>query len=245
MLFVTVFASKEIYSMFSVGDRYRKEKICIVISSMALFALAFSFFTFGIDSRFIVAGFIPVILTYIFMLFDCCNDYDFNAAIFLPLVYVAVPVCTSLFLAFPEGVFSWRILLAMFVMIWCNDVGAYCCGMLFGQRKRSRKLFPAVSPKKSWAGAVGGAIWTLLAGCIINSTFGSEIISLPHWIALGILVSTIGVFGDLFESLMKRHAGVKDSGNIVPGHGGILDRYDDVLVLMPVFAIYLKLFSLI
>jgi len=245
MLIVTIVASLEIFAMLVPGKRYRKEKICIVTASIALFVLSFCHFAFGLDSRFIVAGFLPVILAFILMLYDCCDDYDFNTSLFFPLIYITVPICTSLLLVFPEGNFSWKIMLGMFVMIWCSDVGAYCFGMLFGQKNKSRKLFPAVSPKKSWAGAFGGALCSFLAAWAVYGTFGSEAFGLVHWIVLSLFVVTIGVYGDLFESLIKRHAGVKDSGDIIPGHGGILDRYDDVLVLIFIFAVYLKLFALI
>jgi len=227
------------------GGRYMKEKVCIVASSVALFILAFCHFRFGIDARFILAGFLPVSIVYVQMLFDCSKDYDFNTSLFFPLIYVTIPVCSSLFLAFHGGEFSWKIMLGMFIMIWSNDVGAYCFGMLLGQKSWSKKLFPAVSPKKSWAGVYGGTFCSLAASVIVGMTFGNGMFSIAHWVVLAAIVSTFGVCGDLFESLMKRHAGVKDSGTIIPGHGGILDRYDDVLVLMPIFAIYLKLFALI
>ena len=140
--------------------------------------------------------------------------------------------------------FNGNFLLSLFIMLWSCDVGAYCIGTVFGQKKTSRKLFPSVSPKKSWAGVFGGFLCTILAAYLVSSFFG-DVISLVHWMAIALFVSTIGVLGDLFESLIKRHSGVKDSGNIIPGHGGMLDRYDDILFLLPVISAYLKLFNVI
>jgi phosphatidate cytidylyltransferase len=127
------------------------------------------------------------------------------------------------------------------VLLWLNDIGAYAVGMSLGQRPDSRKLFPALSPKKSWIGVVGGTLFTLLGAWGVSATFGAQVLPLVHWLALALIVSVFGVFGDLFESLIKRHAQVKDAGHFIPGHGGLLDRFDDVLFVLPLAALYLLL----
>ena len=131
------------------------------------------------------------------------------------------------------------------MLIWINDIGAYCVGMLFGQRTNSRKLFPALSPKKSWVGVYGGTAFTFLAAWAVWALWGAPVLTLPHWMALALIVSVVGVPGDLFESLIKRHAGVKDASQMIPGHGGMLDRFDDLLFILPVAATYLLVFQLI
>jgi len=107
--------------------------------------------------------------------------------------------------------------------------------MLFGRHR----LFERISPRKSWEGAVGGTVVTLALGYWMN--FFVPLLSRIDWIVLGLLVSVFGVYGDLFESLLKRSAGVKDSGNLMPGHGGILDRMDSLLFIIPASVAYLML----
>lgn len=244
MTFVIVTTAVELFRMLVPGPRYTREKAMVLLCCVSAFVLAFAHFYAGMEPRFILCSLLPLTAAFILMLFDSAKDYDFQSSLFMPVVYIAVPVCCSLFLAFPKGDFTWTILLGMFILIWSCDVGAYCFGMLFGQKEGSRKLFPAISPKKSWAGVYGGFLCTLLAAFLVSRFFG-DILPLVHWMAIALFVSTIGVIGDLFESLIKRHSGVKDSGNIIPGHGGMLDRYDDILFLLPVISAYLKLFNVI
>ena len=118
------------------------------------------------------------------------------------------------------------ILLAIFVCIWVNDTGAYLAGSTLGKHK----LFPSVSPKKSWEGFIGG---------LIASTVAAGLLLGWEQAYYGVLISIIATWGDLFESMIKRSVGVKDSGNIIPGHGGILDRIDSLLFVLPFMAFFL------
>ena len=129
-----------------------------------------------------------------------------------------------------------HMLLAVFIFIWLNDTGAFCVGSLFGKNR----LFERISPKKSWEGFWGGLIL-----CIISSIgfyyWGNSFFNGPElyvWIGLSIIVSIFSTWGDLCESLIKRSLGVKDSGNILPGHGGILDRIDSLLLVSPSVLLY-------
>lgn len=244
MSFVTVVSSIELLRMLVPGARYQREKVLVIVACTASFILSFCCFAFGMAPQFILLAFLPLLFASILLLFDCASDYDFPAGIFYPALYVALPICCSLFLAFPGGQFTGNLILGLFILIWCSDVGAYCFGMMLGQRSGSRKLFPALSPKKSWAGAIGGAVCALLAAFAVAYLFDTPV-SPVHWVVIALLVSTVGVFGDLFESLLKRHAGIKDSGNIIPGHGGMLDRYDDILFLFPTIVAYLKILNII
>ncbi|MDR3227403.1 MAG: phosphatidate cytidylyltransferase [Prevotellaceae bacterium] len=133
-------------------------------------------------------------------------------------------------------------LLAFFILIWANDVGAYCFGMLFGQHGK-HKLFPRISPKKSWEGFIGGIITAIAASILVSKFMLHE--NMHHWIIIAIITAVLGTFGDLVESMLKRSAGVKDSGKIIPGHGGILDRFDAVLLSFPIVFVYIKIFILI
>lgn len=122
-------------------------------------------------------------------------------------------------------------LLPIFILLWVNDTGAYLCGSLFGRHK----LLQRVSPHKTWEGAIGGAVLVLIASHCFHLIF-PEVATTLEWMGLGLIILFFGTFGDLFESFIKRSCGVKDSGDILPGHGGILDRIDSLIfVSIPVF----------
>ncbi|MCR5710543.1 MAG: phosphatidate cytidylyltransferase [Bacteroidales bacterium] len=229
----------------TVERRFVREMVCVALASLTLLVLLFLHLQFGLGARWLTLAFLPVTAASVFMLFDGAEHHDFPSAVYFPLVYFALPLSSMLLLAWPGGVFCWRILLGLIVLMWMNDIGAYVLGMGFGQRPDSRKLFPALSPKKSWIGVVGGTLFTFASAWAIYATFGGAALPLVHWMGLALVVSVFGVFGDLFESLIKRHAQVKDAGNIIPGHGGLLDRFDDVVFVLPVALIYLEIFSLL
>ncbi len=155
---------------------------------------------------------------------------------FFSLGYVALPV------AMLNGIMSItapRMLLGMFIFIWLYDTGAFCVGMLLGRHR----LFERISPKKSWEGVFGG-LAACVAGAYVTHHWFNEFFQVPDlaiWIGLSVVVAVFATFGDLVESLIKRTVGVKDSGNILPGHGGILDRIDSLLLVAPAVFIYLLL----
>ncbi|MGN0234933.1 MAG: phosphatidate cytidylyltransferase [Paludibacteraceae bacterium] len=143
------------------------------------------------------------------------------------------------------------LLLALFVLIWLNDSGAYCVGSLLGKRKGgNHKMFPRVSPNKSWEGLVGGAVVAMAAGCLL--AFFGWFDALPllggcRFVApliFSAIVVVFGTLGDLMESLLKRTIGVKDSGKFMPGHGGVLDRFDSILLATPAVIFFLWLLNL-
>lgn len=129
--------------------------------------------------------------------------------------------------------------LSIFIFNWVNDTGAYCTGMLFGKHR----LFERISPKKSWEGSIGGAVFSIIAAIVLAHFF--TFLSTGVWIGLGLTVVVFGTWGDLTESLMKRTLCIKDSGNILPGHGGMLDRFDSTLMAVPAAVVYLYLVGLI
>ena len=131
--------------------------------------------------------------------------------------------------------FSAIVLLGFFLLIWANDSGAYIVGSLVGKNK----LFERISPKKTWEGFLGGGFFALMFAWLI-SYFVTEI-SLIDWLVVALITFVFGTFGDLIESLLKRMVKVKDSGNILPGHGGILDRFDSMIIAAPMVFIYLVL----
>lgn len=122
-------------------------------------------------------------------------------------------------------------------MLWTNDTGAYLAGRFFGKHK----LFERISPKKTWEGSIGGGILTIGVAFILSVYFTN--LDQTNWIVLAILVAVFGGLGDLVESMLKRSLNIKDSGNLLPGHGGILDRFDGLLLSIPFIYSYLYLIS--
>jgi phosphatidate cytidylyltransferase len=129
------------------------------------------------------------------------------------------------------------------VIIWGSDVGAYLFGITLGQ-KYGKKLFPSISPKKSWIGFWGG-LFMAVALAVGLHYLGLLPFELRHCIVMSLLLNVTGVYGDLIESQWKRHYEVKDSGNIIPGHGGLLDRFDSALIAIPIGIIYLVLWNVL
>lgn len=147
----------------------------------------------------------------------------------LGVLYVALPLSLLNFLS--DWIIEGRqIILCMFVLIWLNDTGAYCVGSSIG----SHPLSPRLSPRKSWEGFWGGMMCCIAAAAAYSFFAGKNYIL---WISFSIVVCLMATWGDLFESMLKRSAGVKDSGNIIPGHGGLLDRIDSLLFVAPVTVI--------
>ena len=207
--------------------------------------------------------FIPYLVTIIYMLIaelylrqdDPIQDWAYTM---LAQMYIALPFSLLNVLAFnatPDGQVAFNTLLplSVFIFLWVNDTGAYCVGSLLGRHK----LFPRISPGKSWEGSIGGAVFVLLVawgiGWLDNmqvadmdhpSTLFTGMLSIPEWLGLGLVVVVFGTWGDLVESLFKRTLGIKDSGNILPGHGGMLDRFDSSLLAIPAAVVYLYTLSL-
>ena len=194
--------------------------------------------------------FIPYLVTIIYLLVaelylkqkDPIQDWAYTM---LAQMYIALPFSLLNVLAFNatnQGIVAFNTLLplSVFVFLWVNDSGAYCCGSLLGRHK----LFPRISPGKSWEGSIGGAVFVLVAAWAISHFLDEQMLTLPEWLGLGLTVVVFGTWGDLVESLFKRTLGIKDSGNILPGHGGMLDRFDSSLLAIPAAVVYLYTLSL-
>lgn len=127
--------------------------------------------------------------------------------------------------------------LSVFLFLWTSDSGAYVCGSLL-HKKFPARLFERISPNKSWVGSIGGGLLCLAVAAVLAHFFPDKL-SLPQWLGLGLTVCVFGTWGDLVESLFKRQLGIKDSGHILPGHGGMLDRFDSSLLVIPAAVLYL------
>lgn len=153
------------------------------------------------------------------------------------LIYPATLISAISYLAYisPDGGgFNRTLLISLFVMIWSHDTLAYLTGKWIGRHK----LLPGVSPGKSWEGLAGGLLASLLAAFILYRL--QQDMALLHWLMLGLIVTAAGTLGDLSESYVKRSIGIKDSGSLIPGHGGILDRLDAAIFVFPIAWLYLS-----
>lgn len=234
-------------------------KALAVVAAIVLFVNMFLIAAYGLDPLYLLFTMIPIIGIFISNMYvkrynvhetseadgmqkRVPNGYEMFPFSLAALVYVALPFSLmSLVLFDKTGVYDGNLLLCMMVLLWCTDVGAYLLGSTLGQMNNHR-LFLSISPKKSWEGFFGGLILSV-AGSIVLRYIGLLELTLVDAIALGVIICVFGVLGDLVESQLKRNFGVKDSGSIMPGHGGMLDRFDGALLAFPVAIIYLIFFA--
>ena len=192
-------------------------------------------------------AFIPYLLSVIYLLVSelyrrSADPLRNWAYAFASQIYVALPFALLNVLAFRYSpldntvAYEWVYPLSIFIFLWASDTGAYCFGSLL-HKKIPAKLFPRISPNKSWVGSVGGGVLCLVAAYVLWLFFPDKL-GLLHWLDLGLTVCVFGTWGDLVESLFKRRLGIKDSGHILPGHGGMLDRFDSALLAIPAAVLY-------
>ncbi|MBL1281006.1 MAG: phosphatidate cytidylyltransferase [Fluviicola sp.] len=201
-------------------------------------ASAIGFFIFALIAGVIFDLLMPLLLVFIlplvFLLFTGeiwrkkKNPLLNVAVLGMGHIYVILPFLLIIYLIKNDDS-SFPLLAGMFILIWMNDTFAFLSGKFFGKKK----LIERISPNKTWEGTIGGVLFTLLAGVAIGLLFDTD--NLVFWIISATIIAPCAVVGDLLESLFKRNAEVKDSGSIMPGHGGILDRFDATLLAMPIF----------
>ena len=231
-----------------VNDR---EKVTVnrMISTVA--GVYFFFAVAGFSSDLTPSAvFIPYLVSIIYLMVaelylkneDPIHDWAYTM---MAQLYIALPFSLLNTLAFhstPQGLVTYDAVLplSVFVFLWMNDTGAYLCGSLLGKHK----LFPRISPGKSWEGSIGGGILVIAVAVLVwyltdQNQMNQLGLTAIEWAGLGLTVVVFGTWGDLVESLFKRTLGIKDSGNILPGHGGMLDRFDSSLLAIPAAVVYL------
>ena len=242
---ISAMATAEFCNLMNRLETVKVNRNICVLGSIALFLC---FFYYGMNPS-QTGIFIPYLVIIIYLMISelyLKKEHPLNswAYAMLSQLYVALPFALLNVLAFQtdgwDSVSAYQFILplSIFAFNWVNDTGAYCTGMLLGKHP----LFKRISPKKSWEGSIGGAVFSIAAAFALAHFF--PILSTAAWVGLGLTVVVFGTWGDLTESLMKRYLGIKDSGNILPGHGGMLDRFDSAIMAIPAAVVYLYLISL-
>ena len=244
MLFALVVMMREFLRM-TCGKNYWFSQILSILAGATLFTLIYLYKGFDFPGRLVILAFVPVFMLMINSLYVRDKSrFDKFSNLYTALIYIAVPWSLLNFAVFnAEGEFCGILLLCFFAIIWGTDVGAYMFGITLGQ-KYGKKLFPSISPKKSWIGFWGGIV--MAVGVAVGLHYmGLFCFDIVHCIIMALLLSVTGVYGDLIESQWKRHYEVKDSGTIIPGHGGLLDRFDSALIAIPIGIIYLVVMNVL
>lgn len=200
---------------------------------------------FGTAAKLLPNAFIFLGLLFVFIPFFVelyrtqTQPFERIAKVILGLVYAILPFVALHYIAFYHVDYNPELIIGLFLLIWSNDTGAYFAGKQFG----NKKLFLRISPGKTWEGAIGGLLLTIGMAALISYYF--DTIPNWQWIILAAAISVMGAYGDLIESMLKRQYNIKDSGTLIPGHGGFLDRFDSFLFCTPTMMALLALFQLL
>lgn len=248
-IFFALVAAGCVYEFGTIMNKHYEAETNRPLSAIAAFILCSAVWQYQIGygdyvKMFALYGFtlLYIIVSELYRQAD--NPIRNWALAFASQIYIALPCSLLPFISIRYDAvenlmqYEWIYTLAIFIFLWTNDTGAYLVGSLFG-RYVPYKLFPRISPKKSWIGSLGGVMLTIIAAAVIEHYAAG--LPLWQWIGLALTVCVFGTWGDLVESLIKRQVGIKDSGKILPGHGGFLDRFDSALLAIPGAVIYLAL----
>lgn len=227
--FFTVAGVLEYYRMCNAKGRSPQRATGVVLAA-TLFCLLFFIISGDIPAKYIALYTVALCIVPIIELYRKKETpMDNWAHTIFGVIYTALPMgLMSGMLYLPgTGEYCGRLLICFFIFIWVADTGAYCAGRLFGKHK----MFPRISPKKTIEGLIGGIILTITAAIPIYYVAGTY--TLPQWMIIAAVCVGFAVMGDLAESMIKRDTGIKDSGRLLPGHGGVLDRFDSALLAAP------------
>ncbi|MEY1638381.1 phosphatidate cytidylyltransferase [Tenuifilum osseticum] len=242
-LAITTATMLEFYHL-GLKAKLRPQSLLGVFIGMAFFIWSY-FYSSGRIEQLTLYGFVPLLVSiFVVELYRHQQKPMQNIALtLLGIFYIALPFSLMNFITINGSSYSMdynpNILLGILFLVWANDTGAYVVGVSMGKHK----MIPRISPKKSWEGFVGGIATTLLVAWVIAMFFDE--VSLKHWLAIGLITALMAVLGDLVESMFKRSIGVKDSGKFLPGHGGLLDRFDALLMVLPMVYVYLEVMMII
>ncbi len=235
-LFFTIIGLYEFYSLVEKAG-ISPNKVAGLFAGIVLFVTNALVAMNRMDLEWLLINFVSIFIIFLLELYrDDPNPFTNIAFTFFGLLYVAVPFSLLNYFpnpAFIPGVYHTSLLLGFFILVWVNETGAFLVGSAIGRHT----LFRRVSPKKTWEGAIGGALLAFISALIIARFYIH--FSLRDWLVITSMVVVFGSYGDLFESMFKRSVNAKDSGTILPGHGGVLDRFDGVFMAAPFVFVYL------
>ena len=226
-LLIAILATQELRKIFKNQNLVFQPYPTIIIGITSYLTIIFN------EVKFIL--FLEIIIYFIYLLFqNRKNTLLLVGGTLFSVLYIFIPLSLVIPIGcFENEIYNYKILFGLLILIWSSDSWAFICGKLFGRHK----LFERISPNKTWEGFIGSIILTTITGYVIsNNGFG---LSKTEWMILGTLTSISASLGDLFQSMLKRESNIKDSGQILPGHGGILDRFDSTLLCFPIFYLYL------
>ncbi len=226
------------YEFYTLAEKkkFNPLKVYGIVIGTTVFAANYFFVNDFISAQVFLA-IIPIVISVFIIELYRKSEYVFLNIGFtlLGVLYIAIPFSFAIYIVFSDEInYNSHLLLGFFFLTWAFDTLAYVFGVSFGKHR----LFERISPKKSWEGFIGGTLSSLGVAYVI-SIFYTEL-SFLHWAVLSVIISVFGTYGDLVESSFKRNIDEKDSGNILPGHGGVLDRFDAVLFTLPLFYVYLQ-----
>jgi len=237
------------YYLMALGTGVRPQTSAGIITGIAMYAIA-TLTAAGIaGSEWFLLLVIPALLILVTELYRRQErPFDSLAHTFFGIMYVGIPFSLFPFAAFsrtgfssilphPDIVFSPGLIIGFLLLLWTYDTGAYLTGIAFGKHR----LMERISPKKSWEGFFGGLVITVGVAWLLSEWFG--LVSTTGWIIIAVIIAVAGTYGDLTESMLKRSLGVKDSGSLLPGHGGLLDRFDSALFSFPLVYLFITLFG--
>ena len=233
---ICLLAMLEFYKLIGQAG-IKPNKLFGITSGMTIYTIVF-FIELGLlNFQFYFLLFPFLFLLFLIELFQNNEKPFVNIAFtFLGNIYIAFPFALLHACAFVYRDYHYEIILGLLLLVWSNDIGGFFSGMLLGKNK----LFVRVSPKKTWEGSLGGALMTIITSLILSLFYNN--LNPIQWFAMAIIIIVIGSCGDLVESLLKRSLAIKDSGDVIPGHGGFLDRFDSLLLSAPFIAAFLKIF---
>lgn len=240
-LFAFLFLLFSIITSWELNLLRGVKKPALNIISVGLLFLTASLYMYNImDALVLLVNVIPAIFLLLILLLNKGKAIDELKHWISSILYPGLGFVFMVLLMFPPFTdfhYSNSLFLVMLVLVWTNDTFAYLSGRLVGKTK----IFPVSSPKKTWEGTIGGILFSMVAAYLF--TFAYDLMSVAAWLGFAVVVSVASIFGDYFESRIKRKAGVKDSGNFLPGHGGALDRLDSLIFAAPAAYIYVLILS--
>lgn len=238
-LLITVLCLSE-YDNLLYDDKKRTQGMTGILAGVYLFSSVFQYQMEFVSAKFLLSDLLILVFIFIFELYrKRQHPFENIAYTITGLAYIVVPLTAFMSLGFiKDQGYDFHVPLAVLIMLWSNDSGAYLVGVSMGKNK----LMERISPKKTWEGFIGGVMMTLIAGWILSSFYTEW--AMIHWLVIGGLIAVFSTLGDLVESMFKRSVHIKDSGGLLPGHGGLLDRFDGLFLSAPVVYIYIELFIL-